>query len=194
MGYLARFDDPTGERHGGLPTFNYRHAPKGLSTRRQLAARGLTPGRQPIAAQIRWRCGRRFAYLYRDDLAQAKRPATDAQLAALLKAHVAQCICPTCGREYPHYIPRSLGECLACHENGGPMSSYPTADGEYVGYGDAVYLDGGRYAVIEDVSDDEPMVLIADPETGEQEWVWAADCYADPDNDPDYINTAEEDQ
>jgi len=115
MAYRAQFDDPNGERYG-LPTFNYRHAPRGLSTRRQLAAKGLTPGRQPIAAQILWRRGRRFAFLYREDLAQAKRPATDAQLAALLKAWVANSTCPTCGTEYGHYIPRSLGECLACHE------------------------------------------------------------------------------
>jgi hypothetical protein len=116
VAYRAEYDDPTGERHGGLPTFNFRHAPAGLCTRRQLAARGLTPGRQPIAAQIVWRRGRRVAYLYREDLARPKRPATDAQLAALLKAHVAQCICPTCGREFGHYIPRRFGECLDCYE------------------------------------------------------------------------------
>jgi hypothetical protein len=117
MGYLARFDDPTGERFG-IPTFNYRFAPKGLLTRRQLAAKGLTPGRQPIAAQILWRRGRRVAYLYRQDLAERKRPATDAQLAALMKAWVKNSTCPTCETEYGHYIPRSLGECLACHEGG----------------------------------------------------------------------------
>jgi hypothetical protein len=117
VSYRTEFDDPTGERHGGLPTFNFRHAPAGLCTRRQLAARGLTRGRQPIAAQIRWRrgCRVRFAYLYRPELAWAKRPATDAQLAALLKAHVAQCICPTCGTEYGYYIPRRFGECADCH-------------------------------------------------------------------------------
>lgn len=115
--FRAEFDDPAGERHGGLPTFNFRHAPAGLATRRQLAAEGLTPGRQGIAAQLLWRRGARVrvAYLYRVDLARPKRPATDAQLAALLKAHVAQCVCPTCGREFGHYIPRSFGECLDCH-------------------------------------------------------------------------------
>jgi hypothetical protein len=118
VAYRVEFDDPAGERHGGLPTFNFRHAPRGLATRRQLAAQGLTPGRQPIAAQILWRRGARIrvAYLYRADLARVKRPATDAQLAALLKAHVAQCICPTCGREFGYYIPRSLGECADCHD------------------------------------------------------------------------------
>ncbi|KPC75951.1 hypothetical protein ADL26_05325, partial [Thermoactinomyces vulgaris] len=66
MAYLAKFDDPTGERHG-LPTYNFRFAPGGLCTRRQLAAKGLAPGRQPIAGQILWRRGRRVAYLYRED-------------------------------------------------------------------------------------------------------------------------------
>lgn len=119
MGYRAKFDDPAGERFG-LPTFNYRCAPAGLATRRQLAARGLTPGRQGIAAQIVWRRGRRRAFLYREALARPKREATPAQLAALLKAHVAQCICPTCGTEYPYYIPRRFGECLDCHEAAAP--------------------------------------------------------------------------
>lgn len=115
MAYLAKFDDPAGERYG-IPTYNYRFAPKRLCTRRQLAAKGLTPGRQPIAAQILWRGGDRVAYLYREDLAQPKKPATDAQLAALMKAWVALCTCPTCGTEFGYYIPRSLGECLDCHE------------------------------------------------------------------------------
>lgn len=117
MAYLAKFDDPTGKRYG-LPTYNFRFAPKGLCTRRQLAAKGLTPGRQPIAAQILWRHGRRVrvAYLYREDLARPKQPPTDAQLAALMKAWVKNSTCPTCGTEYGYYIPRSLGECLDCHE------------------------------------------------------------------------------
>ncbi|WP_100448834.1 RRQRL motif-containing zinc-binding protein [Glycomyces xiaoerkulensis] len=113
--YLARFDDPAGVRFG-VPTFNYRHAPAGLATRRQLAAKGLTPGRQPIAGQILWRRGKRVAYLYREDRAVPKREATDAQLAALLKAWAALSTCPTCGREYPYYLPRRFGECADCHE------------------------------------------------------------------------------
>ncbi|SDL04735.1 hypothetical protein SAMN05216298_2455 [Glycomyces sambucus] len=114
--FRTEFDDPEGIRHGGLPTYNYRHAPGGLYTRRQLADEGLTPGRQPIAAQIVWRCGQRFAYLYRKELAVPKRPATDAQLRALMKAWVALCTCKSCGREYGYYIPRRFGECLACVE------------------------------------------------------------------------------
>lgn len=117
MGYLARFDDPTGARFG-VPTFNYRHAPRGLATRRQLAAKGLTPGRQGIAAQILWRRGRRRAFLYREDLARPKREATPAQMRAIMRAWVALSTCPTCGREFDHYIPRRFGECLECHEAG----------------------------------------------------------------------------
>jgi hypothetical protein len=47
-------------------------APDGLAIRRQLAARGLTPGRQPIAAQVMWlrRRTERAAYLYRIDRAR----------------------------------------------------------------------------------------------------------------------------
>lgn len=114
--YLAKFDDPEGARFG-LPTFNFRHAPAGLCTRRQLAAKGLTPGRQPIAAQIIWQRGKRVAYLYREDRAVPKREATPAQLAALMRAWVALSTCPTCNREYPYYIPRRFGECLDCHES-----------------------------------------------------------------------------
>lgn len=122
MTFRAEFDDPEGERHS-VPTFNFRCAPKGLATRRQLAARGLTPGRQPIAGQILWRRGRRVAYLYREDLARPKRAATDAQLAALLRAHVAQSTCPTCGTEYPYYIPRRFGECLDCHQRSATVAA-----------------------------------------------------------------------
>ncbi|WP_199043197.1 RRQRL motif-containing zinc-binding protein [Glycomyces salinus] len=117
--YRAEFDDPTGARFG-LPTFNFRSAPAGLATRRQLAAKGLTPGRQDIAAQILWRRrGKvRCAYLYREDLAVPKREATPAQLAALLKAWAANATCPSCGQGREYYIPRRWGECLDCHDSG----------------------------------------------------------------------------
>lgn len=112
-GIYLRFYDPTGERHG-IPTYPYHWAPEGLLTRRQLTAQGLRPGGQPIAAQILWRDGRRVAYLYRQDLAQPKRPATPAQLAAIDRALRARRICPTCGTEKPYYIPRRTGECNDC--------------------------------------------------------------------------------
>lgn len=108
--------DPDGSRHGGLPTYPWRMAPKGLATRRQLAAAGLRPGRQPIAAQILWwRAGNvRVAYLYRVDLAQPKRPPTERQWQAIGAALLARQICRTCGEAVGYYIPRRLGECLNC--------------------------------------------------------------------------------
>ena len=63
--------DPTGARYG-VPTYPWRLAPDGFATRRQLRARGLRPGGQPIAAQVlrpRYRRGPRVAYLYRVDRA-----------------------------------------------------------------------------------------------------------------------------
>ena len=112
----AAYWDPEGTRHGGLPTYWWRGAPRGLATRRQLRVAGLQPARQPITAQVLWRGvgGTRTAYLYRTDLARPKRTATPAQLRAVHAALLARRTCPTCRLVRPYYIPRSLGECLAC--------------------------------------------------------------------------------
>ncbi|MDX5460185.1 RRQRL motif-containing zinc-binding protein [Micromonospora tulbaghiae] len=111
----AAFHDPDGARYG-IPTYWWRGAPPGYATRRQLRSAGLRPGGQPIAAQVLWQGvgGTRAAYLYRLDLARPKRTATSAQRAAIGKALTARRTCPTCGTVRPYYIPRSLGECLAC--------------------------------------------------------------------------------
>ena len=114
-----RFYDPTGRRHGGVPTWPWRCAPPHLLTRRQLAARGLRPAGQPIQGQVLWYGTRRkvrVAYLY--DVAQAKpkRPATTGQRAALDKALAARRTCPTCGVDVGYCIPRSLGQCIDCHD------------------------------------------------------------------------------
>ncbi|MGC5659819.1 RRQRL motif-containing zinc-binding protein [Micromonospora sp. WMMD723] len=111
----ALFHDPDGDRYG-LPTYWWRGAPAGYATRRQLRAAGLCPGGQDIAAQILWRGvgGTRAAYLYRVDLARPKRTATPAQLRAVRAALTARRTCCVCGEVRPYYIPRSLGECLAC--------------------------------------------------------------------------------
>lgn len=111
------FHDPEGTRYG-IPTWWWKGAPDGYATRRQLRARGLCPGRQPVAAQVLWRGvgGVRAAYLYRLDLARPKRTATPAQLAAVDKALAARRTCSTCGEQRWYYIPRSLGECLDCAE------------------------------------------------------------------------------
>jgi hypothetical protein len=111
--------DPTGEHHGGLPTYPYKFAPKGLATRRQLRALGLRPAGQTIAAQIVWRKGNRVAYLYRVDLAAPKRTATPAQHAAIHKALTARRTCYTCRQVKDYYIPRRYGECLDCTPAGG---------------------------------------------------------------------------
>ena len=115
--YRAAYEDPTGARYG-IPTYPWRGAPEGLATLRQLRARGLRPGGQPVAAQIMWRGvgGTRVAYLYRIDLAKPKRTATPAQRAAIDAALTARRRCPTCRQVRPYFIPRSLGECLMCAE------------------------------------------------------------------------------
>ncbi|WP_433301057.1 RRQRL motif-containing zinc-binding protein [Actinoplanes sp. CA-030573] len=117
----ATYWDPAGTRYG-LPTFWWQGAPAGYATRRQLRARGLRPGGQPIAAQILWRGvgGTRAAYLYRLDLARPKRTASPAQLAAVRAALRARRTCPTCGEVRPYYIPRSFGECLDCRDDRNP--------------------------------------------------------------------------
>ncbi|SEG64431.1 hypothetical protein SAMN05216223_107259 [Actinacidiphila yanglinensis] len=115
---MSRFYDPAGTRYG-LPTFPYRLAPDGHATRRQLRARGLRPGGQPIAAQVLWRsrktCGAvRCAYLYRIEQAKPVRPMTPAKWAALAKANAARRVCPACRTDAGYVIPRSLGMCATC--------------------------------------------------------------------------------
>ncbi|MEU4216198.1 RRQRL motif-containing zinc-binding protein [Actinoplanes sp. NPDC026623] len=111
----AAFHDADGARYG-IPTYWWRGAPAGYATSRQLRARGLCPGGNPVAAQVLCHGvgGTRAAYLYRLDLARPQRAATPAVLAALAKAMRARRTCPTCRRVRPYVIPRSLGECLSC--------------------------------------------------------------------------------
>ncbi|MFI1994979.1 RRQRL motif-containing zinc-binding protein [Actinoplanes sp. NPDC020271] len=113
----AAYLDPEGDRYG-IPTYWWQGAPEGYATRRQLTARGLRPGGQPVAAQVLWRGvgGERAAYLYRLDLARPKRTASPAQRRAISAALRARRTCPTCREVRGYYIPRSLGECLTCHD------------------------------------------------------------------------------
>src|SRR2546430_15245780 len=78
-----------GRVQDGIPTFAFRCAPPGLATRRQLRARGLCPGGQDYVAQLVWRRGRRWAALYRLDLARPSRTRTGAQRAAPERAMAA---------------------------------------------------------------------------------------------------------
>ncbi|QNP68013.1 hypothetical protein IAG43_33970 (plasmid) [Streptomyces genisteinicus] len=110
--------DPHDPGDGSLPVYRWRQAGPGYATRRQLRAMGLRPGGQEPAARIECRTGRRFAWLYRIDLALPKRIPTLAQEAALDRAMAARQQCPgPCGRRYHHCIPlRTLGSCLECHD------------------------------------------------------------------------------
>ncbi|MFD8391185.1 RRQRL motif-containing zinc-binding protein [Streptomyces sp. NPDC059680] len=116
MAALAECFDPTGARHG-IPTYPWRLAPAGLATRRQLRARGLRPGGQPVAAQIlrpRRRRGPLVAYLYRIDQAKPVRPMTEAKRRALQCAMRARRTCPQCRTDAGYVIPASLGVCVSC--------------------------------------------------------------------------------
>ncbi|MEV4453907.1 RRQRL motif-containing zinc-binding protein [Streptomyces mirabilis] len=115
-GSFGKCYDPSGSQFG-IPTYPWRYAPKGLATRRQLRARGLRPGGQPIAAQVlrpRYRRGPLTAYLYRVDRAKKVRPMTPAKWAALAKANLARRTCPTCRTDAGYVIPTSLGMCVPC--------------------------------------------------------------------------------
>ncbi|GHC33116.1 RRQRL motif-containing zinc-binding protein [Streptomyces cinnamoneus] len=99
------------------PVYQWRLAPDGLATYRQLRAAGLRPGGQPVVAQLerpRRRRGPLVAYLYRIDLAKPVRPMTPARWAALAKANAAQRICPNCRTDAGYRIPTSLGMCVTC--------------------------------------------------------------------------------
>lgn len=116
-GVYGKCFDPYGARHG-IPTYPWRMAPDGLATMRQLRARGLRPGGQPIAAQVmranRRAGGARVAYLYRIDHAAKVRPMTSRKWGALALAMLARRTCPSCQRDVGYCIPRSHGICGAC--------------------------------------------------------------------------------
>jgi hypothetical protein len=102
---------------GALPVYQWKFAPDGLATRRQLRAEGLRPGGQEVAAQLERPRRRReplVAYLYRVDDAKPVRPMTPAKWAALAKANTARRTCPSCARDAGYVIPASLGMCATC--------------------------------------------------------------------------------
>lgn len=98
----------------GIPTFQFRCAPAGLLTRRQLRDAGLAPGGQEPWAQLVWRRDRRRAWLYRADLAKPKRSATPAQLAAIEAALAARRVCAVCG-PVDHMVRTSDHLCGDCY-------------------------------------------------------------------------------
>ncbi|WP_236246865.1 RRQRL motif-containing zinc-binding protein [Streptomyces sp. CC210A] len=78
----------------------------------------MRPGGQEPVARIECRGGKRWAWLYRIDLAKPKLPMTLAKEAELDKAMAARQTCPgPCGRRYFHCLPlRTLGSCLECFD------------------------------------------------------------------------------
>lgn len=117
---------------GSLPVFRWKQAGPHLATRRQLREMGLRPGGQEPVARIECRRGKRWAWLYRIDLAKPKLPMTLAKEAALDRAMAARQTCPVCKRRYFHALPlRTLGCCLECHDGtpADPGSYTPPTDG-----------------------------------------------------------------
>ncbi|MEU9323806.1 RRQRL motif-containing zinc-binding protein [Streptomyces canus] len=112
----AKCFDPNGARYG-IPTYPWRMAPNGYATRRQLRAKGLRPGGQPVAAQVmvfnRHR-GARVAFLYREVLALPVRPMTSRKWGALALAMLARRTCPRCRLDVGYCIPTSHGICGLC--------------------------------------------------------------------------------
>jgi hypothetical protein len=113
----AKCFDPNGARYG-IPTFPWRMAPDGYATRRQLRARGLRPGGQPVAAQVmvtnRKARTPRVAYLYRLDLAVPVRPMPSRKWGALALAMHARRTCPRCRVTYRFCLSTRHGICGLC--------------------------------------------------------------------------------
>ncbi|MFF4771076.1 RRQRL motif-containing zinc-binding protein [Streptomyces sp. NPDC001255] len=112
-------------REGRLPEYDRRDAPAHLLTRRQLRARGLSPGGHEPVAVLRCRgCAARpdlacthptRAWLYDARLAREKRVSTLAQEWALDRAMAARQTCPQCRRRYHYCLPlRTQGVCDPC--------------------------------------------------------------------------------
>ncbi|WP_158842663.1 RRQRL motif-containing zinc-binding protein [Saccharothrix deserti] len=104
---LARHED-------GLPTFRFGAAPRGLATRRQLRAAGLRPGGHGPVAQIKWKRGRRWAALYRVDLAAVVRPMTPARWTAHKAMMRARRFCRTHMAYVDHCVVGPLKQCRDC--------------------------------------------------------------------------------
>jgi cytochrome c5 len=106
-----------GRVRNGLPEFSFGEAPSGLSTRRQLRERGLSRGGQEPFARLTWKRDRRFAWLYVDERAKAKRTPSDKQLAAVNKALAARKVCAECGPG-DHFVRTTDQLCGDCHAAG----------------------------------------------------------------------------
>ncbi|MEW2527547.1 RRQRL motif-containing zinc-binding protein [Streptomyces sp. NPDC047071] len=79
---------------------------------------GLRPGGHEPVTRIECRGGKRWAWLFRIDLAKPKFAMTVAKEAALERAMAARQTCPgPCGRRYVHsLLLKALGSCLGCFD------------------------------------------------------------------------------
>lgn len=106
-----------GRVRNGVPEFRFGRATAGLSTRRQLRERGLSRGGQEPFARLTWKRDQRFAWLYVDERARARRVPSDKQLAAVNKALAARKVCAECG-PVDHFVRTTDRLCGDCHANG----------------------------------------------------------------------------
>lgn len=111
-----------GQQRGDLFVFGFRRVPAGLATRRQLRAMGKRPGGQDVTALIEWRRGRRWAGLYRIDLAAPVRPMTPARREAIDRALTARRTCRSCGLDAGFYLPANR-QCWPCFQISPPTTS-----------------------------------------------------------------------
>ena len=94
--------------------FGYRQAGRELLTRRQLRTLGLSvAGLEPVG-EIRWRRGRRVAYLYDPAAAVPLRPMTPGRWRSHQAMMRARRTCPACGTVTDYCISRTLGTCWTC--------------------------------------------------------------------------------
>lgn len=97
-----------------IPVYRYRQAGYELMTRRQLRAVGLRPAGQDPVAEIRWRRGKRVAYLYDPTAGRPVRPMTPGRWRSHHAMMRARRTCPACRQVRGYVIPTSLGTCLPC--------------------------------------------------------------------------------
>jgi hypothetical protein len=123
--------DPTGEHHGGMPTWPLRWGPPmaELATKRQLRATGKRPGGQPVCGQLVWRSKKshgeeRYAWLYRVDLALPVREMTPAMWISHDKAMAARQTCPRCRVRFETCLPlKSIGSCWGCSDESAEVAA-----------------------------------------------------------------------
>lgn len=128
---------------GEMPLFRFKFAPAGLATRRQLRALRLCPGGQePYAVLLIRRNGRRWAWLYRLDLARPSRTPSPLQLNALDKAMAERRRCRQCGVVQDYCVSVADGRCYECMT--GP---YVSTDLEHTERAELADSDGSAVAI-----------------------------------------------